>query len=687
MTKIKQGWPLVLLLASACARVEPETTTEFRNLTAEYTGDAACFDCHQEQWTGFQEHGMARSFYRLTADNVVEDFTAPPLWHEKSGFYYRVFADNGAYFQEEFRLGPQNTKTHRLIRRIDYVVGSGNAARTYLTESNGHLYEMPLTWYNQNSTWDFSPGYQIFNKRFDRLVPDRCMACHNSYPETVEFVEGKYESLPQGIGCERCHGPGSLHVAERLAGGGAEEGLDPTIVNPARMIPALQMDVCQQCHLHTTVSVLRDGRGPFDFRPSERLENHLALFSAPDTSHGLDVISHAERLAKSACFIETAPSMTCTTCHNPHEGFRGKGPDYFNSTCISCHVELPDHEARTNCIDCHMPRVPADGAPHAEFTDHWIRTVAEESFAPAHAPLRLSAYFARDSLVGRRMEAMATLVHGVQQADSAWLEKGITLARTVLEEDSTGETHFLIGIALTRLGRADESIRPLEQALLRQSNIPERLNALAQAYEASNTQLEQAGDLYERALALEPSLADIRVNYGRYLETRGDLQAALEQYRLAAAEKPWLVEAQYNYGTAAIQDGAFEEAERSLSEALVLNPDHADALGNLGLLYLSQDRESEAGELFARAVEANPANAIALSNLGTWYFNRGNYTQAIIFLERAIAEEPDYLGALVNLAFAHARSANHAAARRIASHVLQLDPQNEAARTIMEALQ
>ena len=334
-----------------------------------------------------------------------------------------------------------------------------------------------------------------------------------------------------------------------------------------------------------------------------------------------------------------------------------------------------------------MPRMPAEGAPHAAFTDHWIRVVTGESFVASHKSLRLSAYFARDSLGSRRMEAIATLVHGVQQADPTWLEAGIALARTVLDEDSTGETHFLLGIALTRLGHEQEAMAPLESALEYNLDIPERLNALAQAYEAAGTQLEKAGALYERALALEPSLADIRVNYGRYLEAGGDLPAALEQYRLAAAEKPWLVEAQFNQGTAAIQDGAFEEAERSLKTTLALEPDHADALGNLGLLYLTQDRESEAGELFARAVEADSANPIALSNLGTWYFSRGNYARAIILLEQSVVEEPGYVGAWVNLAMAHARTGDYTAAQTAASRVLQIDPQNEAARTILEALQ
>ena len=679
----------VLLLLAACGRM-PEKDKEglvFVNLQADYTGDAVCFDCHQEQWVGFQEHGMARSFYQMTPEHAVEKFEAPPLWHEQSGFYYRAYTEDGQFFQEEYRLDAQNTKIHRLIRRIDYVVGSGNAARTYLTASNGRLHEMPLTWFSQVGQWDFSPGYKVFNKRFDRLVPDRCMACHNSYPESIEWVEGKYAEIPEGIGCERCHGPGSIHVDARLSGE-ESDGPDLTIVNPAHLDSELQMDVCQQCHLHTTVSVLRDGRGPFDFRPSERLEDHLALFSAPDTSQGLDVISHAERLMESACFVATAPDMTCTTCHDPHEGFRDKGPDYFNTTCQTCHEEpMASHnEGMTNCISCHMPRVPADGAPHASFTDHWIRIVGVEEPEPAHKSMALDPYFARDREGSRRMEAIATLVHGLQQADTAWVGIGLRLGRSIVNEDSTGELQYLIGHALLETGRPQEAIPFLQGALAGKQDVPERLNALAQAYEGAGQDLDLADDLYTRALNIEPALADIRINYGRYLESQGKLTAALEQYRLTVQEKPWLDDAHYNRGTAELLDDNFEEAEAALQMALELQPDHADALGNLGLLYSASDREDDAGRLFARAVKVAPHNPIALGNLGSWYFNRDNYVEAIRLLGRAVAVEPGYLGAQLTLSLAYARVGNKEGALRAARQVLQLDPQNASAQAIIEGL-
>src|SRR6185436_1099509 len=96
-----------------------------------------------------------------------------------------------------------------------------------------------LTWY-RNHGWDFSPGYEINNARFDRLLPDHCVSCHASYPTTLPYLEGK--------------------VAERRSGAKRDSGYDNTIVNPVRMPLERRLDACEQCHVHTAVSVLRDGK-------------------------------------------------------------------------------------------------------------------------------------------------------------------------------------------------------------------------------------------------------------------------------------------------------------------------------------------------------------------------------------------------------------------------------------------
>ena len=62
-----------------------------------------------------------------------------------------------------------------------------------------------------------------------------CMFCHNSYPERITGAEdaaftGK---MPEGIDCQRCHGPGQAHL-RRCKMPASLRRKRRSIVNPAR---------------------------------------------------------------------------------------------------------------------------------------------------------------------------------------------------------------------------------------------------------------------------------------------------------------------------------------------------------------------------------------------------------------------------------------------------------------------
>ncbi len=708
---------LLGVLLAACAS-EPEVSSNppqeketpfFLNIGRDlaYTGDAVCATCHEDLFQSYQTHGMANSIYRWTPERAIEPEMTKPIYHASSRLVYRAYRRKDRLVQEELRLDSMGTPVHHLMREVIFVIGSGTAARTYLTERNHYYYEMPLTFYTQRMKWDFSPGYAEVNGRFNRLIPPRCIACHNSYPEAVPFVEGKYLTMPEGIGCERCHGPGSLHVEERLAEPEPPDSIDRTIVNPARLPLELRLDVCQQCHLHGTVSILREGREAFDFRPGEPLAAHMALFVEKKEQEGtIDVISHADRMKQSACFIgslNTARPMDCTTCHNPHEGFRQQGPAYFNRTCLECHSasELPQqvskgwratHTPEANCISCHMPKTAAEDAPHSAFTDHWIRVVRDTAGthrATSTAPGALEPYFERDreGVEGDMYLAMAYIVYGKQKRAPDMVEKGVAQLRAVLARDSLhGEAQYLTGFALMGLGRVQDAIPYLERAVRLNASIPERLNALAQAYEQVGKSPVVIERLYRRALRIQPALSRVRVNYGRFLQAQGRVEEAIAQYRAAIEEEPWLDIAYYNLGTAYLQQQAWKQAVDALKEAIRLNPDYAEAMSNLGVLYAFQGEKKEALKWLRRAVEVAPNDPVALNNLASFYLNEGKPRLAIPLLEKAVTLRSDYVDALVNLALGYFQVERFEDARRLAERVLRQVPDHPKARQILHAL-
>ena len=667
MRVLAAGVACVVALAACLGSKGAETDGRFLNLGADatYVGDATCATCHGELWESYQSHGMAQSFYPLTAENAVEDFSGVEVAHEPTGFVYVARREGDRFVQEEYRRDETGQISHRLVRPMDYVVGSGSAARTYLSEENGRLYELPLTWYTQPVApgqgttvgpadnvaghWALSPGYAESNGRFDRRIPERCMACHNGTSPAVPFADGKYAALADGIGCEQCHGPGSVHTEARTANPEAPDSMDATIVNPKWLSTDLQLDVCQQCHLNGEVSVLREGETATSYRPGRPLSAHRAVFGLEGGSDGLNVISHAERMMASACFQESA-AMTCTTCHDPHEGFRQKGPEYFNATCQTCHepaalqTSMPSpelkrqHQAEANCFSCHMPKVTAADAPHASFTDHKIRVVRGDEVQRVGGEGRLVPYFDRDK-DDTETAGIAYVIWARQGGGASAFRQGVSILEKALDErPEAGEAQFVLGVARLQMGQPQQAVAPLRRAIALAEN-PERLNALAQATEQTGGPVE-AERLYRRALALQPAAADIRTNLGRLLESQGRLDAAVAAYRTAIDEEPWLSEAHVLLGGALAKSGDLAGATRALREAITLEPDQPEALTNLGALLAQQGDVAEAGRLFRRAVQAGPRDANALANLALFQANQGQLREAQANAQAALQIDP-----------------------------------------------
>ncbi len=539
---------------------------------------------------------MSQSFHRWTAATRTEKPLAAPLVHDATGFSYSVDEEGGHLYQTEFFTGADGKRLHELKRRIDYSTGSGNVAVTYFTEENGRLFQLPLTWYRDHG-WDFSPGYRVSDARFDRVMPDRCIACHSSYPDPLPFVEGKYAAVNPGIGCERCHGPGSLHVKERTAGPKSDSAYDNTIVNPARLPLARRLDVCEQCHVHTAVSVLREGKDEFSYLPSQPLRDQWAFFNQAGS---IDIVSHADRLRQSACFLatrSTARPLECATCHDPHQP--PQSAESRSVVCQSCHAPdslvkrltrsafRGDHATGADCVSCHMPKVGERGVPHGTFTDHWIRIATPGAPPPKVARTGdspIEPFFDRDRTGPDAgiYQGMGGIVYATLATNTGALAAAAATLDKALGADTTrGEAHFLLGVAYAQLGKTAEAIRALEQAVRVDSGRPDRLRALAQAYERSGRDTALVDHLYQRALTLQPALAWLRADYADYLQATGRRDEAIKAYRAALAEQPSLAAGWFNLAAVLAESGQSRASTDAFQRAVDLDPAMGEALSRL----------------------------------------------------------------------------------------------------------
>jgi hypothetical protein len=371
----------------------PLTATRFLNTTADakYVGADACVECHAEQFASY--HLTAHSKALSPVDPAVEPADGE-FYNEASRRHYRIYRRDGQLRQQEYMADEQGVIAQQ-DHAMDWLIGSGRHSRSYLVDIDGFLVESPVTWYSERQKWDMSPGFdRADNLGFERAADEGCVFCHVGLAVPQGDSLSKLEIRQQAISCERCHGPGSLHVERRRAGGSAGPALDkpgldhagneagdPTIVNPARLDRRIGEDICAQCHLRGDATATIRGRRLTDFRPGLpltdfRIDYHVKAANAP-----MKVVGHVEQMRLSRCWTAEGSTLTCTTCHDPHQDTLPQDKvAFYRAKCLECHTVqacgLPETDARrvaTNdhCAGCHMPQVETD-IPHIAFTHHRI---------------------------------------------------------------------------------------------------------------------------------------------------------------------------------------------------------------------------------------------------------------------------------------------------------------------------
>ena len=160
---------------------------------------------------------MAQTF------GAVRSLSDASYTHAASAETISVTHNGGGFRMERHQTGFDASITNVVIAKIDYQIGSGNHARSYFSRtSRNELIELPLSWYSEKGGyWAMSAGYDSSSHAgFSRKATWRCLFCHNAYPEMgadtdrLDADNGTRfpVQLPQGIDCQRCHGPGLSHV-------------------------------------------------------------------------------------------------------------------------------------------------------------------------------------------------------------------------------------------------------------------------------------------------------------------------------------------------------------------------------------------------------------------------------------------------------------------------------------------
>ncbi|MBL7924006.1 MAG: tetratricopeptide repeat protein [Bacteroidia bacterium] len=611
--------------------------------SARYVGMNACTGCHSDIHKSYMHTGMGMSFDKAGKSKSAGNFSGHPnVFDPYRNMNYHPYWKGEELFFLEFRLEGKDT-VYRREEKIAYIVGSGQHTNSHIWESNGYLFQAPLTFYTQKGKWDLPPGFeQGNNTRFNRLIGLECMSCHNAYPEFAAGSENKFKAVKNGIDCERCHGPGSIHVAEKSRGILIDTAsqIDYSIVNPSKLPIDLQFDVCQRCHIQGN-AVLKEGKSFFDFKPgmplSSVMDVYMPVYAGREEEHIM--ASHAERLKMSTCFKASSEKLkgsrekdlkpfrkglTCITCHNPHISVKKSGAEHFNSACRNCHdqgkevmcSEKPSLRLKSqdNCTGCHMPQHGTVDIPHVRVHDHRI-AIPKDSVNTA----AIKQFIGINCINNPRPDALSKAVAFIQYVEKFGMEKSmLDSAMNCLtqskEKDLRTQFPLLVHIAYLK-GDFSKISDYLNQ-------VPDILASI------SKTSLDN-----------RDAWTSYRV--GEACQHTGRNRDALLWFRNASLLAPLNPEFANKYANALVSAGRYKEAERIFTDLNAEHPDYAPAFCNRGFLLLSQQGDATAAlRLFDKALQLDPDYELALLNKASVFIVQGKVKEARRILTQVLRINP-----------------------------------------------
>ena len=283
------------------AKQMPVTNAMLKGST--FVGGQTCKECHAKEFEAWSQTWHAKMLRKITPDIVVADFNDVELTYTdmevmdaakqkvKISPIIQLKRD-GENFQLVLVDKDNEANTQRYP--LSYVLG-GHWEQQFEVSVGNTFYPSPMRWVVEDKQWRTKSFSEIWwvadgtpdgrprkpeELQMNQASAVKCDGCHTGGLKTVK--EGDRWTLPDrdkwiGIGCEKCHGPGSRHV---------EAQTRESILNPAKVNAVQQDQVCGQCHSRVTSKSEPDLAYPMNFLPGNSDLQNLVEFWTYSTKPG-----------------------------------------------------------------------------------------------------------------------------------------------------------------------------------------------------------------------------------------------------------------------------------------------------------------------------------------------------------------------------------------------------------------
>jgi len=662
---------IFVLFLAACSR-EPVETQQGAD-TPGFVGSDQCASCHQVEFDQWQPSHHNLAMQVATEQTVLGDFNetvvpyfdAGAIFSRRDGRFF-VSTENAAGEPQEFEI----THTFGVAPLQQYLVDAPRGRKQALQfawdsrpdEDGGqrwyHLYadenivpDDPLHWTGRYFNWNYM-----------------CAECHSTnlelgYDIDSDSFNTTYSEI--SVGCEACHGPGSIHIDQASAGAFDEAwGLSVSLnerVGAAwvmnsetgiaeRNVPNIaqqQPESCGRCHSRRSVVATEYEYG------APLTETHRLSLLDENLYHADGRIM--DEVYVYGSFVQSrmyAAGVTCSDCHNPHSAKLRAGPDP-NDTCATCHLTTKfataDHAAEQvgDCVSCHMPATTYMGVDDRR--DHSFRIPGT---------INDDAHYGAPITAGRTGSANAELLRGIANAQFPPIARATMLTLLDPIADAEGQAVLLdqlddpdpllrIGALFALRQQAPELGLARGSHLLRDAVRSVRLEAALTYVDYRDLlpledarAFARAADDFRNAMRAASSNPQPALNLAEFETRIGDLAAAARMYEHAIRVGPDSAPARHAYGLYLVRSGRSSEALGHLQRASELAPEVAQFVYAYGVALNSLGQPDMALRVLSGARQGFPDDFNIGWALATMFRDAGDRESALSLLGELGAQFP-----------------------------------------------